>query len=48
MLVKISANIYRKKRNRLLKLSQKIEDLFDGTLGLRKIDPADLELKKAE
>ena len=32
-------------RNYLLKLLQKFEELFNGTLGTRKIYPIDLELK---
>ena len=32
--------------NELLKLLQKFEELFDGTLGRWKIDPVDFELKK--
>ena len=32
-------------RNSLLKLLQKFEDLFGGTLGTWKIDPVDFELK---
>ena len=31
--------------NYLLKLLQKIEELFDGKLGTRKIDPVEFELK---
>jgi hypothetical protein len=31
-------------QKQLLKLLQKFEDLFDGTLGTWKIDPVDLEL----
>ena len=33
-------------RNELLKLLQKFEELFDGTLGIWKTDPVDFELKK--
>ena len=33
-------------RNELLKLLQKFEELFDGTLGTRKTDPVDFELKE--
>ena len=33
-------------RNELLKLLQKPEEFFDGTLGTRKIDPVDFELKE--
>ena len=33
-------------RNDLLKLLQKFEELFDGTLGTWKIDPLDFELKE--
>ena len=31
--------------NKLPKLLQKIEELFDGTFGTRKTDPVDYELK---
>ena len=30
----------------MIKLLQKIEELFDGTLGTQKIDPVEYELKK--
>ena len=33
-------------RNELLQLLQKIEELFDGTLGTWKTDQVDLELKE--
>ena len=33
-------------RNELLKLLQKFEELFDGKLGIWKIDPVDLKLKE--
>ena len=32
-------------RNKLLKLLQKSEELFDGALGTWKTDPVDIELK---
>ena len=32
-------------RNELIKLLQKLEELFHGTLGTQKIDPVDFELK---
>ena len=32
-------------RNELLKLLQKFEELFDGTLGTWKTDPVDFKLK---
>ena len=35
-------------RNELIKLLQKFEELFDGTLGTRKIYLVDLELKEDE
>ena len=34
------------KRNELLKLLHKPEELFDGTLGTWKTDPVDFELKE--
>ena len=34
------------RHNELLKLLQKIEELFNGTLGTCKIDPVDFELKE--
>ena len=37
-----------KQRNELIKLLQKFEELFDGTLGTRKIYLVDLELKEDE
>ena len=36
-----------KQRNELLKLLQKFEDLFDGTLGTWEKYPVDFELKKS-
>ena len=35
-----------KQRKKLLKLLQKCEELFNGTLGSRKTDPVDFELKE--
>ena len=32
-------------RNELLELLHKFEELFDGTLGTRKTDPGEIELK---
>ena len=39
-------HLIEKKCNELLKLLQKIEELFDGTLGTWKTDPVDFELKE--
>ena len=35
-------------RNELLKLLQKFEELFDGTLGTWKTDPVDFKLKRVQ
>ena len=36
------------KRNELLKLLQKLEELFGGTLGTWKTDPVDFKLKRVK
>ena len=38
-------NLTMTQRNELLKLLQKFEEFFDGTLGTSKTDPVDFELK---
>ena len=39
-------NLTKTKRNEFLNLLQNFEDLFDGTLGTRKTDPAEFEIKE--
>ena len=38
-------NLIEEQRNKLHKLLHKSEEFFDGTLGTRKTDPVDFELK---
>ena len=38
-------NLTETQRNESLKLLQKLEELFDGTLGTYKVYPVELELK---
>ena len=41
-------NLIEEQRNKLHKLLHKSEEFFDGTLGTRKTDPVDFELKESE
>jgi hypothetical protein len=45
-IVEECTNLDNTEQKQLLKLLQKFEDLFDGTLGTWKTDPLDLELIK--